>query len=130
MRKVFCVIILVTGLVGTIIWLASLVFNFYDGRTQSVVAPAQPYQELIKMFEYDWSAPLDLAEDSAGEDDGAMVHDVTYASPRGGRVTATLVTPLTKGREVGLIFAHGAGGRRGIFCPKLCFLQKPGRFRC
>ena len=126
MRKVFCRIILVTGLVATTIWLASLVFNFYDGRTQSVVAPAQPYQELIKMFEYDRSARLDLAEDSTGEEDGAMVHDITYASPRGGRVTATLVTPLTKGREVGLIFAHGAGGRRRDFLPEALLFAKAG----
>ncbi len=78
------------------------------------------------MFEYDRSAPLDLREESAGEVDGAAVHDITYASPRGGRVTAILVTPLIKGREVGLIFARGTGGHRRDFLPEALLFAQAG----
>jgi hypothetical protein len=126
MRKVICLVILVAGLVSTIVWVARLLFDSSDGDSQSVAAPAQTYEELIKMFEYDRSAPLDLKENSSEEKDGAMVHEITYASPRGGRVTATLVTPHTTGREVGLIFAHGAGGRRRDFLPEAMLFAEVG----
>ncbi len=126
MRKVLCLVALVAGLVFTIILVAGLIHLFSEKPSQSIVPPAQSYEELITMFEYDRSARLDLAEDSTGEEDGAMVYEITYASPGAGRVPATLVTPLTKGRGVGLIFAHGAGGRRKDFLLEALLFAKAG----
>jgi hypothetical protein len=44
-------------------------------------------------FSYDASAPLDLQEISVQTRDGATIHDLSYASPRHGRVPAYLVVP-------------------------------------
>jgi dienelactone hydrolase len=40
------------------------------------------------------------------------VHDVSYASPKGGRVPAYLVVPPGRGRRPAVIYAHGSGGDR------------------
>ena len=40
------------------------------------------------------------------------MHDISYASPRGGRVPGYLVVPAGPGPFAGIIFMHGAGGSR------------------
>src|SRR5262244_1995486 len=84
-------------------------FGFLIVLCQAVSAQVPPFQELARMFDYDQRAPLDVKEHSVEERDGAKVYDVSYASPQGGRVTAYLVAPATKGRHAGIIFAHPAG---------------------
>jgi dienelactone hydrolase len=43
------------------------------------------------------------------------VHEISYASPKGGRVTAYLVVPPGKGKFAGIIFMHMRPGSRTIF---------------
>ncbi len=64
------------------------------------------FEELVRNFDYDRSAPLDLKE--AGEEDrgGVAVHDISYASPRGGRVPAYLVVPAGQGPFAAVLFGH------------------------
>jgi cephalosporin-C deacetylase-like acetyl esterase len=93
---------------------------------QAVSAQVPPFRELARMFDYDRRAPLDVKEHSVEEREGAKVYDLSYASPRGGRVTAYLVAPATKGRNVGIIFAHPAGGDRKSFLPEALTLAKAG----
>ena len=52
------------------------------------------------------------------ERDGAKVYDVTYTSPKGGRVTAYLVVPAVKGPHAGLVFGHWGPGDRTEFLPE------------
>jgi dienelactone hydrolase len=69
-------------------------------------APAARY------FDYDRAALLDLVVASSRAERGCTVHDVTYASPKGGRVPAYLVVPEGKGPFAGIIVQHGAPGSR------------------
>lgn len=70
---------------------------------------------LKRPFDYDPQAPLELQESLLFERHGARVYDVSYASPKGGRVTAYLVTPLRAGPHAGLVFGHWGPGNRTEF---------------
>ena len=60
-----------------------------------------------KVFAYDVQAPLDIEELSPPQDrDGVTVRDIAYASPRGGKVTAYLVSPQGSGPFAGVLFLH------------------------
>jgi dienelactone hydrolase len=65
---------------------------------------------------YDPSQPLDLREESPVQDrDGIAVHDVSWTSPLGGRVTAWLVVPSGSGPFAGLVYLHGSETWRDDF---------------
>jgi dienelactone hydrolase len=66
----------------------------------------------LGLFDYDRAAPLDVQEVSSRAERGCTVHDITYASPKGGRVPAYLVVPDGKGSFAGIIVQHGAPGSR------------------
>jgi uncharacterized protein len=59
------------------------------------------------VFAYDAGASLDVREVRSFNAEGARVHDVTYASPGGGRVPAFVVVPGGDGPFAGLIVQHG-----------------------
>ena len=61
---------------------------------------------LLPHFDYDAKAPLDLQESSVEQRGDVAVHDISYASPRGGRVPAYLVVPKGKGPFAAVIWAH------------------------
>jgi dienelactone hydrolase len=64
-------------------------------------------------FAYDRAAPLGFVDHGrANHNYPIAVHDVSYASPRGGRVPAFLVLPPGKGPFPAVIYAHGSGGDR------------------
>jgi hypothetical protein len=61
------------------------------------------------LFAYDASAPLDIQEKDSRRSLGLTVTDLTYASPMGGRVPATLVLPDGAGPFAGLVVQSGMG---------------------
>ncbi len=61
------------------------------------------------LFAYDTNMPLDIQEDDSHHSLGLTVTDLTYASPMGGRVPATLVIPNGDGPFAGLLIQHGMG---------------------
>lgn len=64
-------------------------------------------------FAYDRSAPLRLVDRGrVNRHYPIAVHDVSYESPKGGRVTAFLVLPPGKGPFPAVVYAHGSGGNR------------------
>ena len=65
-------------------------------------------------FDYDAKAPLGLTEVGVEHRAAADVHDITYASPKGGRVPAYLVVPQGKGPFAAVLFGHGDNFSRGI----------------
>lgn len=79
--------------------------------TRSTGAPGAP-TATASPFAYDARAPLDLRETGATRSGGVTVHDVSFASPKGGRVPAFLVVPGGRGPFAGLIFQHGLPGTR------------------
>ncbi len=62
--------------------------------------------ELLHHFDYDQSAPLDIRESGVERRGDVDVHDISYASPKGGRVPAYLVVPRKKGQFAGVIWGH------------------------
>jgi dienelactone hydrolase len=69
---------------------------------------AESYSDLVHHFDYDQKAPLDLREVGAETREGVTIHDISYASPKGGRVSAYLVLPPGKGPYAGILFGHWA----------------------
>jgi dienelactone hydrolase len=70
------------------------------------------YQENIHLFDYDQQSPLDIVEVESWKDDEVTFTDLTYASPRGGRVPATLIEPPGPGPFAGVIIQHGLPSSR------------------
>jgi cephalosporin-C deacetylase-like acetyl esterase len=60
------------------------------------------------MFDYDPSPPLDARPDAPARDlaGGGRAEDITFVSPRGGRVTATLAIPSGEGPFPAILFMH------------------------
>jgi cephalosporin-C deacetylase-like acetyl esterase len=62
--------------------------------------------DLLHHFDYDEKAPLDLQEVGVEHRAGVLIHDISYASPRGGRVPASLVVPEGKGPFAAILWGH------------------------
>jgi len=67
----------------------------------SILSPAQESH-----FDYDQKLPLDIQEASVEHRGNVAVHDISYASPKGGRVPAYLVVPAGKGRFPAVLWGH------------------------
>jgi dienelactone hydrolase len=78
---------------------------------------AQTPSELQRLFAYDQTAPLDPQQHLLEKDGHAEVYDLTFASPKGGRVPAFLVLPLAKPKPkyAGIVFGHWGLGNRSEF---------------
>ena len=57
-------------------------------------------------FDYDQRAPLDLQEAGVEHRGTIAVHDISYASPKGGRIPAYLVVPVGKGPFAAVLWGH------------------------
>ena len=67
------------------------------------------------MFDYDRNAPLEIQESIAEKRGAAIIHDLSYASPTLGRVSAYLTEPAEKSRCPAIIFLHWGQGDRATF---------------
>ncbi len=77
-------------------------------------------------FSYDPKQPLDVQEVSAKRIGGATLHDINYASPKGGRVPAYLMVPDGKGPFAGVLFMHWGQGNRSEFVAEALALAPYG----
>ncbi|HEY6945627.1 MAG TPA: hypothetical protein VI431_10850 [Candidatus Acidoferrum sp.] len=57
-------------------------------------------------FDYDSKAPLDVQEAGVEHRGGVAIHDIFYASPKGGRAPAYLVVPEGRGPFAAVIWGH------------------------
>jgi len=62
--------------------------------------------DTLKRFDYDRSAPLDIKSVSVEKRGNASVQDISFASPKGGRVPAFLVVPEGKGPFAAILWGH------------------------
>jgi dienelactone hydrolase len=104
---------------------------FLNGVAPAVSCPGifaqnQSINELQRMFDYDQNALLDIREVSVINRNGIRIHDITYASPKSGRITAYLVVPAGKGRFAGVVFGHWGYGTRTEFLPEAMLYAKAG----
>jgi len=62
--------------------------------------------EMLRHFDYDRKASLDIQEMGVETRGGVAIHDISYASPKGGRVPAYLVVPSGKGPFAAVLWGH------------------------
>jgi dienelactone hydrolase len=62
--------------------------------------------DLLHHFDYDQKAPLAVQEIGTERRSGALIHDISYVSPKGGNVPAYLVVPDGKGPFAAIIWGH------------------------
>ena len=88
--------------------------TFRDAPATPDTTPLPPVEdENLRLFDYDPSIPLDIEVDSEIELDGYRSQEITYVSPKGGRVPATLFVPTeSSGPFAGIILMHGLPGNR------------------
>ncbi|OGU57020.1 MAG: hypothetical protein A2V66_05510 [Ignavibacteria bacterium RBG_13_36_8] len=78
------------------------------------------YTDLIKMFDYDTTQPLDVqvTQTDINKDLSVQIKDINYISPIAGRVTALLVEPIKldpNKKYAGIVFLHWGQGDRTEF---------------
>ena len=61
---------------------------------------------LLAHWQYDRRAPLDIRQEKTSKRGDIRIQDITYASPKGGRVPAYLVVPPGKGPFPAIIWGH------------------------
>jgi cephalosporin-C deacetylase-like acetyl esterase len=95
--------------------------------------PPKPprFEDLVREFDYDRNALLNIREEHKEERDGATIIELSYDSPRGGRVPATLVLPPGKGPFAGILFGHWMMPRSAVanqkeFLEEALFLARSG----
>jgi dienelactone hydrolase len=85
-----------------------------------------PFETLSRLYDYDRKAPLDLKESGVETRGGIQIHEISYASPLGGRVPASVFVPPGKGPFAGMILMHGGGGNRGQMVSAALMFAKTG----
>jgi len=101
-------------------------------RVDAPLPTAWHYAAQPALFDYDREAPLDLqvTDTLAVAIRDVVVQQVTYASPVGGRVTASLVTAARSGaarqRLAGILFLHWGQGDRSEFLWEATLLARAG----
>src|SRR5262245_14038263 len=80
------------------------------GADTAFSSPRTADAKLLKLFAYDPSAPLDLRVVSSEKRQGYTLQQLTYASPKGGRVPAFLSIPDGRGPFPGVLLMHGLRG--------------------
>ncbi|HEV1994943.1 MAG TPA: hypothetical protein VGR03_11480 [Candidatus Acidoferrum sp.] len=59
-----------------------------------------------RAFDYDAKAPLDIQEAGVEHRENVVIHNISYASPKGGRVPAYLVVPEGKRPFAAILWGH------------------------
>lgn len=76
----------------------------------ALAAQSAPPAAPLSTFDYDARLPLDARDSLRERIDGIEVRTLSFASPKGGRVTGLLYLPGTPGGHAGMIVGHGAPG--------------------
>jgi cephalosporin-C deacetylase-like acetyl esterase len=96
-------------------------------QTAVVPAPAPPAPaQALAIFDYDAKAPIAFQESGRETIEGVGVADVSYASPKGGRVPGYLVVPPGSGPFAAVLFMHWGQGDRTEFLAEAVRYAKSG----
>lgn len=93
---------------------------------QLVLAQQNHLDTVRPLLAYDQKAPLDIKETSVVDRNGVKVHDINFASPKGGRITAYLIVPSSKGPHAGIVYGHWGNGNRTEFLSEAIELARAG----
>jgi len=75
-------------------------------RSVDPIASNDFFEANRQLFEYDRDASLDIQEVSRQIENGLSVIEITYASPKGGRVPARLIVPQGTGPFAGIVMQY------------------------
>ena len=65
------------------------------------------FETNLHLFDYNPEEPLDIEKTGGGRTSGVTATDLTYRSPKGGRVPATLLIPDGARPCAGIVLMHG-----------------------
>ena len=80
----------------------------------------------LHLFAYDRAAPLELRDSVIGTEDGVTIHGISFASPKGGRVTGRLMVPAGRGPFAGVVLAHGMPGSAEAMTGRGVYIARHG----
>jgi len=80
----------------------------------------------LQLFVYDRSAPLDISARVYQQRDDMTIYDISYVSPKGGRVPGYLTVPTAPGPHAGILIQHGLPGSREDMFRLLTTLARTG----
>ena len=80
----------------------------------------------LDVFAYDRSAPLDLRDSVIGSDGAVGIYAVSFAGPKGGRVTGRLFVPRGAGPFAGVVLMHGMPGNAEMFTGRGVYIARHG----
>jgi dienelactone hydrolase len=83
-------------------------------------------QSKLPDIAYDRAVPLDLREIPVKDYGYARLIDISYASPRSGRVPAYVVIPVRPPHPAGIVWQHWGQGDRSSFLPEALALAQRG----
>jgi len=83
----------------------------------ALAAPGAP-SNLVHLFDYDSHPPLKIQGKIVKDFDCGVIHDITYASPSGGRISAYEIVPKRNGPFAAIVFGHWGNGTRAEFIPE------------
>jgi dienelactone hydrolase len=89
-------------------------------------SPQGSVESSATLFAYDRRAALDVRQDDSTTVGPIVVHDISYTSPKGGRVPAYRVAPAGRGPFAGLVFVHWGQGNRSEFLAEAVALATDG----
>ena len=92
----------------------------------NTIAQVKPLPDLMRMYDYDRKAPLEVKEHSVEDRGGIKVYDVSYSGAGRGRVPVYLAVPSGKGPFAAVIFAPCCDGKRERFIDEALELARMG----
>lgn len=101
-----------------------LVMGFAAGQADT--KRTADLQTATHWFDYDSKQALDFHDKVIEQFDGGTLHDLTYASPKGGPVDAYLAVPAGKGPFAAVLFGHWGNGTRAEFIPEAKIYARAG----
>jgi len=84
------------------------------------------YGSLVHLYDYDKTAPLEAREEEAETQDGVRNVEISYRSPKLGRVTGYLVLPAGSGPFPVILWMGGLNGSRDDMLSEALDLAKSG----
>jgi cephalosporin-C deacetylase-like acetyl esterase len=96
--------------------IALLLFDF--SIVASAVQAERVPNNLVHLFDYDSHQPLNIHDNTVKDFSCGVIHDITYASPSGGSLSAYLIVPKGNGPFAAIVFGHWGNGTRGEFIPE------------
>src|SRR5206468_3793940 len=106
--------------------MAKIVAELFASADENSAKATPDFQTASHLFDYDAKTPFDIHEKIIEEFNGGTLHDITYASPKGGPIAAYLVVPKGKGPFAAALFGHWGNGTRTEFIPEAKLYARAG----